>query len=87
MTRRTGRRRKASGRTVNRLDDVVGQRLRRGDVNVKFQLIVHRGWNLNGRENSFEGIREIISLTDKCMIEIDILTTRDDVAILFHDIT
>lgn len=51
------------------------------------QLIVHRGTNIKCPENSICGIDEIRELTANSIIEIDIVPTKDNKLVLFHDFT
>ncbi|AXH10881.1 hypothetical protein CP960_13540 [Malaciobacter halophilus] len=51
------------------------------------KLVVHRGTNINSEENSIEGIKEIRELTKTSIIEIDIVPTKDNKLILFHDLS
>ncbi len=49
------------------------------------QLIVHRGTNIKCPENSICGIKEIREITKDAIIEIDIVPTKDNKLVLFHD--
>ena len=51
------------------------------------QLVIHRGTNINSDENSIEGIEEIRELTKTSIIEIDIVPTKDNRLVLFHDLS
>ncbi len=51
----------------------------------RFELILHRGHNLDHVENSVAGIADIRALAGDIRIEIDINVTRDGHAVLFHD--
>lgn len=51
------------------------------------KLIVHRGTNIYSQENSISGIKEIRELTKDAIIEIDIVPTKDNKLVLFHDFT
>jgi len=49
------------------------------------KLVVHRGTNINCPENSICGIKEIREITKDAIIEIDIVPTKDNKLVLFHD--
>ncbi|MGB5793688.1 glycerophosphodiester phosphodiesterase, partial [Poseidonibacter sp.] len=51
------------------------------------QLVVHRGTNINCPENSICGIKEIRKITKDAIIEIDIVPTKDNKLVLFHDLS
>jgi len=51
------------------------------------QLVVHRGTNVNCPENSICGIKEIRKVTEDAIIEIDIVPTKDNKLVLFHDLS
>jgi glycerophosphoryl diester phosphodiesterase len=50
-------------------------------------LVIHRGKINNCQENSIEGINAINDIIHDSIIEIDISPTKDDRAILFHDLS
>ncbi|GEM_PF-1830657 len=50
-------------------------------------LVVHRGKIGNQQENSKEGINAINVMIENSIIEIDIVPTKDNIAVLFHDLS
>jgi len=56
-------------------------------MEIKFmQLIAHRGGMSSNSENSIDGINAIIEAVPSPLIEIDVVPTKDDVAVLWHEI-
>ena len=55
--------------------------------NLKCELIIHRGSLSEELENSFEGVKQILSVNSAVRIEVDVAMTRDEVLVLNHDAT
>jgi glycerophosphoryl diester phosphodiesterase len=53
----------------------------------KFEIIIHRGHNLNAPENTVAGIKEILAFNIEPFIEIDVCVTKDNIPVVFHDLS